>query len=1059
MKQESLNSFGGGLNKDLNNLATPAEVLTDCLNGTIITYNGNEFSLQNDMGNAKVGTAALPDGFIPVGMKEHGGIIYVASYNPKDKVGQIGCFPSPQQIFTNEEKSKINIDLKEFYFENNPQKPIYNKSTDVVLKTNNIRQIINPDIILHPGDIFVVQAELNSAVLQAIKDQVLILRPAILTNFGKIEYLNVNKLDKFTHKTSDITVESWICPTIDEEGNALTIEDILSSKSDKKSKYKQVLRSSNSGKLIIIAELNTIQSVNYNIDYNRDLVGSDYVYGFTIQPFIKYNINLENSIGMRYCDNDRIIVKRINTGQVGGRDLSYKTQLSGDEISVDVVPFTKYGLENNYLKQYSLTKEDVKNPKDELKSFVYFIKESSIELQIEYLYMNFYDNDIETVINIYDYQKPKKDGLVYSFSGVPKNFSGSLTIDLPFKDRNGEVLFEKNKIYVCEIVRRTIYESNTEEKQFYVYIYATPLYDGVNMVTMNSPVEVNCILKHQPKIINNIKCSYNNTRVNSLEVQDDYQYFFPVKYENDLIVNLENSNYIQSAVIGNYEYDWNTYFIGDRNVTTNIKDMQAKFYNSESSETLNILHSEFEPNVRADLKAPNITPTENGFKIEQDFIVDYEIKQLNKQSKVNWRPYLNSTYKDPDKLKFSYVDDKLHASVIGDHGGIAAIEIDSTSDAFYPKYRNDDNEIEKLKASGKVQKYFGNGFPLDEASMRDDLTYMLDSIENDGTIGIVAGAFKDEASMRVTAQKNDSADTHDIWLKSNKINYKSDNRSGNGHYNKSNDIDAHDNWMLACMKSEATKDCDSTWVFLNMISKRSDKGYHRIDSFIKQLLSQIIIWDNTPQEIAISEYYNSPLSNYISYKDNGDINIQYQVDITSDIQPKNGEWDKIGVIGVLPTFTIKIDANEFNYSFNDIYNYVYEYINTNGDTAYLQNTEDSGSSLDKNKIYIMPQSVLDEQGYFVFNLDDVSKINEDERLTFIKDQTPLKGMNVEELNIAFKFKDGKLYTRPIHQDSLPYLSRLLAVSQENSKLDNSALVLLGDVLCPEISVIKGDAVH
>jgi hypothetical protein len=39
------------------------------------------------MGNAKVGTAALPDGFIPVGMKEHGGIIYVASYNPKNKMG------------------------------------------------------------------------------------------------------------------------------------------------------------------------------------------------------------------------------------------------------------------------------------------------------------------------------------------------------------------------------------------------------------------------------------------------------------------------------------------------------------------------------------------------------------------------------------------------------------------------------------------------------------------------------------------------------------------------------------------------------------------------------------------------------------------------------------------------------------------------------------------------------------------------------------------------------------------------------------------------------------
>jgi hypothetical protein len=35
------------------------------------------------MGNGKVETAKLPDGYVPVGMKEHGGIIYVASYNPE----------------------------------------------------------------------------------------------------------------------------------------------------------------------------------------------------------------------------------------------------------------------------------------------------------------------------------------------------------------------------------------------------------------------------------------------------------------------------------------------------------------------------------------------------------------------------------------------------------------------------------------------------------------------------------------------------------------------------------------------------------------------------------------------------------------------------------------------------------------------------------------------------------------------------------------------------------------------------------------------------------------
>jgi hypothetical protein len=44
--------------------------------------NGNEIVLQNDMGNRRVDNAFLPEGYEPVGMKEYGGIIYIAAYNP-----------------------------------------------------------------------------------------------------------------------------------------------------------------------------------------------------------------------------------------------------------------------------------------------------------------------------------------------------------------------------------------------------------------------------------------------------------------------------------------------------------------------------------------------------------------------------------------------------------------------------------------------------------------------------------------------------------------------------------------------------------------------------------------------------------------------------------------------------------------------------------------------------------------------------------------------------------------------------------------------------------------
>ena len=103
-RQQTINTFTGGLNTDLHPLTTPNDVLTDCVNGTVITYNGNEFILQNDMGNYKLKKAILPADYIPVGIKEYGNIIYIVSYNPIEKKCQIGSYPSPQTLFGDDGK-------------------------------------------------------------------------------------------------------------------------------------------------------------------------------------------------------------------------------------------------------------------------------------------------------------------------------------------------------------------------------------------------------------------------------------------------------------------------------------------------------------------------------------------------------------------------------------------------------------------------------------------------------------------------------------------------------------------------------------------------------------------------------------------------------------------------------------------------------------------------------------------------------------------------------------------------------------------------------------------
>ena len=98
MRKESSNQFTEGLVCDLNPINTPNTVLTDALNATIITYDGNEHSLQNDRGNYQLRNCRLKPNYIPVGLKEYGDILYIVSYNPIDEHVEIGCYPSPRNV-------------------------------------------------------------------------------------------------------------------------------------------------------------------------------------------------------------------------------------------------------------------------------------------------------------------------------------------------------------------------------------------------------------------------------------------------------------------------------------------------------------------------------------------------------------------------------------------------------------------------------------------------------------------------------------------------------------------------------------------------------------------------------------------------------------------------------------------------------------------------------------------------------------------------------------------------------------------------------------------------
>lgn len=246
------NTFGDGLLMDFAPDNTQATCLTHALNATLLTMNGNELSLQNDMGNGRVETAYLPEGYVPVGTCEFGDIIYIVSYNPITNKSQIGCFPSPERNISSKELSgiKTTFNLEEF-----------TKSTEFGFRetiSNSVKRVIY-DNSLNPGDKFIVHSGdihdnisrisdygNKSHIIGAFPKQFKINVVAI-EDSGKINYLNSDLKWYDDFYINQESTSNSNKPDIDSYRNILS------------SGY-SVFQSKVSGKLAILIELERIQN-------------------------------------------------------------------------------------------------------------------------------------------------------------------------------------------------------------------------------------------------------------------------------------------------------------------------------------------------------------------------------------------------------------------------------------------------------------------------------------------------------------------------------------------------------------------------------------------------------------------------------------------------------------------------------------------------------------------------------------------------------------------------------------------------------------------------------
>lgn len=194
---ETTNTFQDGLVMDFNPLVTPNTMLTNALNATLLTYNGNDNSLQNDMGNGRVETAYLPEGFIPLGTCSFGGIVYIASYNPFTKQSQIGSFPSPERNITTDELKESDKFIQKVNF--------YESGTNNVINPR-YKILLLEDRELNQGDKF----QIFSDNLNAIKDRLSALNSLHndindLPRYLKLHVISINSKGEISYLDSDLT--------------------------------------------------------------------------------------------------------------------------------------------------------------------------------------------------------------------------------------------------------------------------------------------------------------------------------------------------------------------------------------------------------------------------------------------------------------------------------------------------------------------------------------------------------------------------------------------------------------------------------------------------------------------------------------------------------------------------------------------------------------------------------------------------------------------------------------------------------------------------------------
>lgn len=607
------NTFNKGMQLDVHPMNTPNDVMTSCLNGTIITFNGNEFMLQTDMGNGRVETAYLPAGYIPVGMVEFGGIIYVASYNPLNNRGQIGSFPSPERNISTDETSKNIVVLSNSDF---------NFTEKDGAKTFYVQKDLYKDK-LSPGDKYLVYSE-NGDISgnykklydfdadesnayfynnEYYKTKPVKLSFATITDEGKIVKLTNNRLfDIIVNEVNkkyiipEMNYKSDGSPNVDSYRNVVT------------SPY-NIFNSKVSGKLILIAELVTIDDFSVSIICQAgDGVGG--LKDISIIASMEYtsdkNVFL-NGVKSKCIDSKNQGVEisgsdlwRVKIDETDGalNENRYREALLHKVLNYDYInkekrsityiltPCMTYG-EISYLKKTGIIQLDkIGSGLIELYEWRYYVDNSNIMLNWAlqaYPEEGYNISGVRMIMSCYN-DNSNTETIIYNVSNK-KSYSGSFTetipFDVPYFKIDGNKSLKRNKLYYVTIeimykksTNQDTYLNPNEDTERYVYynkwMYTCPIFNETYINgTVYDFINENPVLEFDSNTDNIILEKESDDK---LEKHDGlFSSRDKISESDTMTMNQYESNFRVAGTINSFiKNNYNLFFVDKNTINTNV---------------------------------------------------------------------------------------------------------------------------------------------------------------------------------------------------------------------------------------------------------------------------------------------------------------------------------------------------------------------------------------------------------------------------------------------------------------------------------------------------------